>query len=382
MEWEDTKSWSESFDEFMSQFDDLFLRSESREKAKLYVRGLLADVERKNAWQLAEVLNLDSPHPLQRLVNEGKWDEDRVQKRKRQVVNKRLSAAGVIVIDESGFVKKGTKSAGVARQYCGRVGKVENCQVGVYLVYASPTASVFLDRRLYLPKVWCEDAQRRQEAAIPSQIEFRTKPELAQDMLDEVWAEGSTAHYVTGDSLYGNSPGLRNFIDRSHHSYVMAIGSQHRVFYQGSRQALKTIAQAIPSTDWEKIAFTLTETGWIWYEWTACRIEMANDEIGEQWLLIRRRLGEQQEFDFFLSNAPPDSAFTDLVAVALMRHQIEQSFEEAKEQLGLADYEVRTWHGWHRHMTLCFLAHTWLTLMSMNERQKKATSALDELQSG
>ncbi|MDQ7034326.1 MAG: transposase [Anaerolineae bacterium] len=152
MEWEDTKSWSESFDEFMSQFDDLFLRSESREKAKLYVRGLLADVERKNAWQLAEVLNLDSPHPLQRLVNEGKWDEDRVQKRKRQVVNKRLSAAGVIVIDESGFVKKGTKSAGVARQYCGRVGKVENCQVGVYLVYASPTASVFLDRRLYLPR--------------------------------------------------------------------------------------------------------------------------------------------------------------------------------------------------------------------------------------
>jgi SRSO17 transposase len=382
MDWEKRQNWLEAFDEFMSEFDDLFLRSESREKAKLYVRGLLADVERKNAWQLAELLNLDSPHPLQRLLNEGKWDGDQVEKRKRRMVNERLSAAGVIVIDESGYVKKGTKSAGVARQYCGRVGKVENCQVGVYLVYASPTASVFLDRRLYLPKVWCEDVQRRREAAIPSEIEFRTKPQLAQDMLAEVWAEGSDVHYVSGDTLYGNSPELRSFIDRTNHAYVMAIGSQHHVFYQGSRQALKAIAQAIPSTDWEKIAFTLAETGWIWYEWAACRIEMPNDQIGEQWLLIRRHLGERQKLDFFLSNAPVDTIFTDLVAVALMRQQIEQCFEEAKDQLGLADYEVRTWHGWHRHMTLCFLAHTWLTLLSLTEREKKASSSLDELQSG
>lgn len=382
MDWKNTENWSESFDEFMNQFDDLFLRSESREKAKLYVRGLLADVERKNGWQLSEALNLDSPHSLQRLVNESKWDADRVQKRKRQVLNERLSAAGVIVIDESGYVKKGTKSAAVSRQYWGRVGKVENCQEGVYWVYASPTATVFLDRRLYLPKVWCEDAVRRREVAIPSQIEFRTKPQLAQDMLDEVWTEGSTVHYVTGDTLYGNSPELRSVIEGSNHVYVMAIGSPHHVFYQGSRQALKAMAQAIPSREWEKIAFNLTEIGWIWYEWAACRIEMPNDEIGEQWLLIRRHLGERQKLDFFLSNAPADTAFTDLVAVALMRHQIEQSFEEAKDQLGLADYEVRTWHGWHRHMTLGFLAHTWLALLSMNEREKKATSALDELQSG
>jgi len=351
-------------------------------KAERKPSCMLADVERKNAWQLAQVLKMDNPHRLQRLANEGKWDADQVQKRKREVVNERLSAAGVIVVDESGFVKKGTKSAGVARQYCGRVGKVENCQVGVYLVYASPTASVFLDRRLYLPKAWCEDSQRRREAAIPNEIEFRTKPQLAQDMLDEVWAEGSAAHYVTGDTLYGNSSELRNFIEGSHHCYVMAIGSQHHLFYQDSRQALKTIAQAIPSRDWEKIAFTLTETGWIWFEWTACRIEMPNDQIGEQWLLIRRSLDERQELDFFLSNAPAETAFTDLVAVALMRHQIEQCFEEAKDQLGLADYEVRTWHGWHRHMTLSFLAHTWLNLLSMDEREKKATSALDELQSG
>lgn len=381
MDWEQPENWSESFDEFMSKFDDLYIRSESREKAKLYVRGLLAEVQRKNIWQLAEKLNLLNPHPIQRLLNEAKWDADTVQKRQRQIVYKQVSEAGVLVIDESGSLKKGTKSAGVARQYCGRAGKVANCQVGVYLTYASATASFFLDRRLYLPKVWCEDATRRQDAAIPNAIRFQTKPQLAQEMLAQVWDEGLAMRYVTGDTLYGNAPQLRNFIAASGHLYVLGIGSQHHVLYEGSTQSLKAIVARIANTNWEKIAFRLSEKGWLWYEWSASRIEMVNDTVGEQWLLIRRSLASEPEYDFFVSNAPADTPLTQLVAVASMRHEIEQSFEEAKDQLGLADYEVRTWQGWHRHMTLCFLAHTWLTLLSLAEREKKATSALDELQS-
>lgn len=380
MDWEQAENWSESFEDFMSEFADLYLRSESREKAKLYVRGLLADVQRKNVWQLAEKLNLLDPHPIQRLLNEARWDADAVQKRQRQIIYGQVSEGGVLVIDESGYIKKGSKSAGVARQYCGRVGKVANCQVGVYLTYASSTASFFLDRRLYLPKAWCEDTARCQAAGISDEIIFQTKPQLAQEMLAQVWQEGLAIRYVAGDALYGNSPQLRDFIANSEHLYVLGIGSQHHVFYQDAAQALSAIAESIPNKDWEKIAFRLSEKGWLWYEWSACRIEMPHDTVTEQWLLIRRSLATEPEYDFFISNAPSDTALSELVAVASMRHEIEQSFEEAKGQLGLADYEVRSWHGWHRHMTLCFLAHTWLTLLSMNEREKKATSALDELQ--
>jgi len=381
MDWKQAENWSESFDEFMSKFDDLYVRSESREKAKLYVRGLLADVQRKNVWQLAERLNLLDPHPIQRLLNEAKWDADAVQTRQRQIVYGQVSEAGVLVIDESGFVKKGVKSAGVARQYCGRVGKVANCQVGVYLTYASTTGCFFLDRRLYLPKVWCEDTARRQDATIPSAIGFQTKPQLAQEMLDQVWDEGLRVGYVTGDTLYGNAPQLRNFIADREHLYVLGLGSQHHVLYEGSSQALNALVASIPNSNWEKIAFRFSEKGWLWYEWSACRIEMTNDTLAEQWLLIRRSLATEPEYDFFVSNAPANTPLTELVAVASMRHEIEQSFEEAKDQLGLADYEVRTWHGWHRHMTLCFLAHTWLTLLGMTEREKKAAATLDELQS-
>jgi SRSO17 transposase len=381
MDWEERSSWSATFDEYMSKFGDLYARSESREKAGMYVRGLLADVERKNSWQLAEKLNLLDPHPIQRLLNEARWDADAVQKRQREQVYGQVNEAGVLVIDESGFIKKGTKSAGVSRQYCGRVGKVENCQMGVYLTYASASGSFFLDRRLYLPKVWCEDSARRQAAAIPDEIQFQSKPQLAQEMLAQVWDEGFAVRYVTGDTLYGNSPRLRNFIADSEHLYVLGIGSQHQVSYDGASQSLKAIAERIPEQQWEKIACRFSEKGLLWYSWTACRIEMKNDTVGHQWLLIRRSLATEPGYGFFVSNAPVDTDLSELVAVASMRHEIEQSFQEAKDQLGLADYEVRTWHGWHRHMTLCFLAHTYLTLFARLEREKKASSSLDQLQS-
>ena len=156
-------------DDFLQRFGDLFLRRESRTKMQLYVRGLLADVERKNGWQLAEAVGLSDPHPLQRLLNEAKWDADEVLQRNRQIASEQMSASGVLVIDESGFVKKGRESAGVQRQYCGRIGKVDNCQVGVFVTYATSHGTIFLDRRLYVPKDWCSDELRREKAAIPAE---------------------------------------------------------------------------------------------------------------------------------------------------------------------------------------------------------------------
>ena len=198
---------------------------------------------------------------------------------------------------------------------------------------------------MYLPKAWSEDTARRQAAAIPDVIAFQTKPQLAQEMLAQVWQEGLAIRYVTGDTLYGNSPQLRDFIAKSRHLYVLDIGSHHHVVYEGSSQSLPGIVESMPNSQWQKIACRLSEKGWLWYEWSACRIEMLHDTVTEQWLLIRRSLVQAPEYDFFVSNAPTDTPLTERVGVASMRHKIEQSFEEAKDQLGLADYEVRTWHG-------------------------------------
>ena len=189
-------------------------------------------------------------------------------------------------------------------------------------------------------------------------------------MLRQVWSEGLDPRYVTGDTLYGNSSPLRRFLAEHEQVYVLQIGSKHRVTVDGARMSLSQIAEEVPAEPWEKFSFTVSEKGPIWYEWRRLRVEMPTDELGEQWLLLRRSPNAPEDVDFFVSNADPQVPLTELAAAAGMRHEIEQTFQEAKSELGLADYEVRTWHGWHRHMTLCILAHTWLTLLSHPSEKK------------
>ena len=377
-------TWSTSFDAFFGQFDAFFQRSETRENAQRYMRGLLADVKRKNSWQLAEAVGLLDPHPLQRVLNEALWSADEVRRGLRQVTVRQLGyTPGIGVIDESGFVKWGEKSAGVARQYCGRLGKVENCQVGVYLGYVAPTGAAFLDCQLYLHQDWCADRERCQAARIPDEVEFQTKPQLAQAMLEGVWDEGIPMQWVTADTLYGNSPGLRYAIHQAGRSYVMAIGCHHRVL-QGHDQepiGLKALIQRLPEAVWERLYFRVGERGVIGHEWARLPVSMPNDEVGEQWLVIQRTLGERPQYTFWLSNASSDTPLADLAAVALSRHLIEELLEEAKGDVGMADYEVRHWHGWYRHMTLVMMAHTWLKLLQHDEREKKSAAHLVELQS-
>src|SRR3970040_142387 len=216
MDLENGFTWSSLFDEYFATVGPFLKRSESRESAQQYLRGLLAEVKRKNSWQMAEAVGLSDPRALQRLLNEARWDADAVCGQLRQRVIERLGyEPGIGVLDEMGFVKKGDKSAGVGRQYCGRVGKVENCQVGVFLSYATPLGAAFLDRQLYLPQTWCDDRARCQAAKIPDEVTFRTKPQLAQAMLEKAWAENIPMQWVVADSLYGNSPQLRNAIYRA-----------------------------------------------------------------------------------------------------------------------------------------------------------------------
>lgn len=383
MDLENPDAWSTSLETFFGYFAQFFQRSETRENAQRYMRGLLADVKRKNSWQLAEAMGLDDPHPLQRVLNEALWSTDDVLHQLRQITIQQLGyEPGIGVIDESGFVKWGDQSAGVARQYCGRLGKVENCQVGVFLGYVAPTGAAFLDGQLYLPQGWCDDRERCRQAKIPDTVAFQTKPQIAQAMMERAWDEAIPMQWVTADTLYGNSPGLREAIHRANRRYVMAIGSHHRVI-QGDGEppiALHRLVDSLADPVWERLYFRLGEQGVIGYDWTRMRISMLNDEIGEQWLLIQRTLDEEPTHTFWISNAPLDIPLVDMVAVALSRHPIEELLEEAKGDVGMADYEVRHWHGWHRHMTLVMMAHTWLKLLQHDQREKKSPTHLVELQ--
>ena len=258
--------WSTLFDEFFTPFGVYFQRSESRESAAHYLRGLLADVKRKNSWQLAEAVGLRDPHRLQRLLDEVPWDADAVGGQMRRLVMARLGyEPGIGVIDESGFVKKGDQSAGVARQYCGRVGKVENCQVGVFLSYATPLGTAFVDRALYVPQQWFEDRARCRAAKIPEGVGFQTKPQMAQTMLTRAWHEGMPMQWVVADTLYGNSPGLRNAIHQAGRYYVMGIGSNHHVtLAEGQVMAVSTLIERQMALPWDRLCFRLSEKGPVW----------------------------------------------------------------------------------------------------------------------
>jgi SRSO17 transposase len=288
------------------------------------------------------------------------------------------------VIDESCMVKRGQQSVGVKRQYCGRLGKVENCQVGVYLSYVSPHDRGLLDRELYLPEEWCQDTARRTAAQVPVEVGFKTKPQLALQMLDRSWNEGIALEWITADTTYGNSPSFRNHIHNTQHRYVVAIAKNMPLRHplRPVRQRAEQLASLIPANQWEVWSVHEGEMGEVWYEWAHLPVIAPNDEVGEQWLLIRRPPGRMVEADFYLSNASADTDWLIVAQVASTRHTIEQVFEDAKGEVGMADYEVRYWHSWYRHMTLVMVALTWLTLLRLPDREKNATTSLDASQPG
>jgi SRSO17 transposase len=376
----DTKAaWSSAFDEFWADFGKCFQREAVRQVAQKYVRGLLAEVARKNCWQLAEVMKETDPQAMQRLLYHAQWDADLVCKVLRAKVIGHLGyAPGVGVIDESGFAKRGDKSVGVGRQYCGRLGKVENCQIGVFLGYVAPLGYAFLDRELYLPKDWCEDDERRAEAKVPATVTFATKPELAQKMLARAWAENTPLQWVVADCTYGNSPDLRNFIDAQNRCYGLEVPKTFHVRLSDGQvaQSVRELVSSINPESWRRLALGLGEKGLNFYDWAALRVTSTTDEVGEQWLLIRRPLNESDDPTYYVSNAPADTTLETLAAVASSRWSVEQLLEEAKGEAGLDEYEVRYWHSWYRHITLSMVAHTWLTLLRHEEREKKLLTSL------
>ena len=359
--------WAEGINQVHQCIGGRFRRPEPRRRALDYLRGLLSPVERKNGWQLAEQAGDATPDGVQRLLYNYRWDADLVRDDLKSYVTRYLGDAdAVLVVDETGFLKKGEKSVGVQRQYSGTAGRIENCQVGVFLAYASANGRTLLDRELYLPQVWADDWERRREAGVPVEVAFQTKPQLAQLMLERAVESGVPFGWVAGDEVYGSDRNLRLWLEREGVPHVLVIKRNEKLWAltdQGPRQV---------RADW--LASQVDETGWVrrsagdgakgprFYDWAAVAIRPLREPGRGYWLLTRRSLSDPGELAYYVCFGPVGTALEELVRVAGTRWAIEECFEEAKGEVGLDQYEVRRWDGWYRHITLAMLAHAYLSV--------------------
>lgn len=359
--------WTVELDRVWRRLWPRFARAEARGHCRGYLTGLMSRVERKNGWQLAEAAGEPTPHGMQELLSRAVWDADAVRDDLRAYVVEHLGdPAAVLVVDETGFLKKGTKSVGVQRQYSGTAGRIENCQIGVFLAYASPAGRVFLDRELYLPKSWAEDSARREEAGVPAEIPFRTKPQLAQAMLERALAAGVPAGWVTGDEAYGGDRRLRVWLEARDLPHVLAVKTTEPLWAATDRgpaqvQAADLVA-AVPARRWTRLSAGAGAKGPRLYDWARVALRPLGVPHREHWLLARRSLSDPPELAYYVCSGPAATTLADLVRVAGTRWAIEEGFEQAKGEVGLDQYEVRRWNGWHRHITLCLLAHAVLAV--------------------
>jgi SRSO17 transposase len=309
-------------------------------------------------------------------------------------------------VDETGFLKKGTHSVGVARQYTGTAGKRENSQVATVLSYATKDAYVFLDRELYLPEAWARDRVRRAKARVPEEVKFATKPELAMVMLERAWEHGVPMRWVTGDEVYGDSPRLRETIQAHGRFYVLAVSANTRVWIErpeveepqeqtgGRPRKAKRVARgapkarmvseviaSLPKSAWKRLAVVEGEKGLITYHWARVRVVESRDQLPgpDVWLLARRSPSVPDKLAYYLAYATPRTGLATLVQVASSRYTVEQCIEEAKGETGLDEYEVRFWHSWYRHITLSMMAHAWLASIKRGEQGKKAPQLMSLL---
>ncbi len=375
------ETWDRELDELFLTVGHRFRRVEARRRMRDYVRGLLAPVARKNSWQLAEQAGHRTPDGLQHLLAGAAWDPDEIRDDLQAFVAERLGEPdGVLILDDTGFVKKGTTSAGVQRQYSGTAGRTENCQIGVFAAYASVRGRALVDRELYLPKSWTEDRDRCRAARIPDEREFCTKGELAKRLVLRALGSDLPIAWVTADSAYGQEGRFRRLLEESGVGYVLAVPKSQ--FSLGGPRIDWLFAQA-PDEAWERMSCGDGAKGPRVYDWAAIRLRAVAeyDYQGEvlvraRWAMARRSIAKPDEIAYYLAYAPPETTVTELVRIAGMRWAIEECFQAAKNECGLDQYEVRRYTGWMRHITLAMLAHAFLAAMAAAAASKGAAETV------
>jgi SRSO17 transposase len=361
----DPARWQEQFDDLMGRIASRFARAEPRRRARAFVLGLLAGLRRKNCWTIAEQAGDATPDGMQHLLAAARWDADLVRDDVRAYVVEHLgSADAVLVVDETGDVKKGSASAGVQRQYSGTAGRVENCQVAVFLSYAASAGHALIDRELYLPRSWTADPGRCAAAGIPQERGFATKPKLARRMIARALDTGTPAAWVTGDEVYGADPGLRADLEARQTGYVLAVAASHPVITAAGSCQVRKIAPRLPRRAWQRYSAGEGAKGHRFYDWAWLAIDPGKP--GHRWLLIRRNR-HTHELAFYRCYSPRHVPLPVLVKIAGIRWTTEENFQASKGLAGLDEHQVRRWGSWYRWTTLAMLALAFLTIAAATE---------------
>ncbi len=405
VEKQDVDGFIEELKGFHEEFSDCFLRSEPRENFFKYMIGQFSELERKSIEPIALNVLDGKVRSMQRFISDVVWDQEKIMNKYRSMLNEDMGDPnGVLIFDETGFVKKGNESAGVARQYCGSIGKVENCQVGVFAAYASRYGYSLWDSRLFIPEKWFTDdyAVRRRKCKFPETLKFKTKPQLAAEMFRELEKQDELPFkFVVADTLYGNSPefieAIENCVEATYFVSIpndtlcwlkQPITRKKLYKYKGKIRSklvveltekkpisVKTMAENINDYFWYRRKVSEGTKGPIKYEFTKRRIVLSNNGLPSKtvWLIIKRTIEDKPTYSYYISNAPVSTRLKTFVWLSGIRWAIEQCFEETKSELGMDQYEVRKLPGWKHHILTCILAHFFLWHLKIRLGKKSSS---------
>jgi len=384
----------EEYNKMMNRLGEAFYSDLGFENAQKYMKGLLSSAGRKNGWQLSEIIGESTPYKLQQFIYRGSYSADKVRDITREYVRENLGEEdGVLVVDDTGFVKQGKKSCGVQRQYTGTMGKICNCQLGVFLTYASRKGHTPIDRRLYMPEVWIEDKPRCTEAGVPEELKFATKPELALEMLQEATAAGMPYKWVTGDCAYGDSRAIRKWLEENGKYYVLNISKKEYIETNHIDSFMKSnigaLLSKLPQDGWFEASCGDGSKGARVYDWYIYELSGEVSENFKRVILVRRSKSDPEEMKAYLAFAPQDTPDSRLVEVAGIRWTVEMCFKESKGEVGLDQYEVRNYDSWYKHITFAMAALALITVLASKSMDMKtlqqhnpASSTLDDFKKG
>lgn len=364
----DPARWQEAFEVLIGRIAGRFVRVEPRRRVRQLVLGLLSDLPRKNCWTIAEWAGEATPDGMQHLLGRAKWDADQVRDEVCDYAVEHLhDDQAVLVVDETGDVKKGTRTVGVQRQYTGTAGRIENSQVAVYLVYVGRRGYAAVDRELYVPRSWSSEPERCRAAGLAQETAFATKPELAARMIGRFLDAGHRAPWVAGDEVYGGNPKLRAALEERGCGYVLAVARTHEVPTHAGKFRADALAKKLPKRAWQKLSAGAGAKGHRFYDWAV--IDLAYPRPGSHQLLIRRNRGTG-ELTFYRCYSPRPVPLTELVRVAGSRWRVEEFFQSGKGLAGLDEHQVRRFASWSRWVTLAMLAHAFLAVVRADEHAR------------
>ena len=378
------------FNELLSRIGRVFASAAGFRTAQKYMQGLLSSVERKNGWQMAEAVGESTPYALQQFIYRGQFSADALRDELREYVNEKLGEEdGVLVVDETGFLKQGKMSCGVKRQYSGTAGRIENSQIGVFLTYAGEKGHTPIDRRLYIPEEWFADPERCRKAGIPADVQFQTKPRMALEMIQEATAAGVSYRWVTGDCVYGDYRTIRLWLEEQRKCYVLCVSGKEYIQTGWKRVSVSSILKGLNEGKWFEASCGDGSKGARVYDWQAIEIGFEPLDGWKRHLLVRKSKTNSQDLRAYVCFAQSDTPIEKLVQIAGTRWTVERCFAESKSEVGLDQYEVRSYWGWYKHITFACLALALLTSLSGNsldgkiiQQHNPASSSLEDFKKG